>query len=145
MSTCSARLAREGPAIVDSEYLVFYRGWTSNSTKSQNTSRYAFQRQNGKTIRGYLCFRLLAVLVLRNTYNTRNADRLYFINTTVRITEVIHPAGILRQGFTCIARPGQQTIEYAYWYVNRFGYCMSIPIDTFDRCANLSIDTYCLD
>ena len=43
-----------------------------------------------------------------------------------------------------VTHPGQQPIEYAYWYVNRLGYCISIPIDTFDRCENLSIDTYCL-
>ena len=29
-------------------------------------------------------------------------------------------------------------------YVKILGYCMSIPIDTFDRFANLSIDAYCL-
>ena len=47
------------------------------------------------------------VLVLHNTHNTKNADRLYFINTIVRITVVIHPAGIPLDGFTCIAHPGQ--------------------------------------
>ena len=43
------------------------------------------------------------VLVLHNTYNKKDADRLYFINATVRITVALHPAGILLQGFTCIA------------------------------------------
>ena len=27
----------------------------------------------------------------------------------------------------------------------RLGYCISIPVDTFDRCVNSSIDTHCLD
>ena len=86
MSTYSVRPAREGPAIVDSKYPVFYRRWTSNSTKSQNTSRDAVQRQNDQMTRGYLCWRILVftlfysdvVLVPHNAYNKKNADMLYF-------------------------------------------------------------------
>ena len=68
------------------------------------------------------------------------------MNTTVCITVAPHPAGILLQGFTCIAsHPGQWAIEYAYWCVDRLGYYVSILIDPFDRYANLAIDTYCVD
>ena len=49
----------------------------------------------------------------------------------------------IESGF--LSHPGQKPIEYAYWYVNRLGYCISITLDTFNRYANLSIDTYCLD
>ena len=50
-------------------------------------------------------------IVLQYSYFTiqiiiKNANKLYFRTTTVRITVVLHPAGMLLQVFTCI-HPGQ--------------------------------------
>ena len=60
-------------------------------------------------------------------------------NVTHRLTD------LLNSGTLYTPHPGQKPIEYAYWFVNRLGYCTSIPIDTSDRYANTSIDTDCLD
>ena len=45
--------------VVATAAVSFYRGWTSNSTKSQSASRDAFSTTNDKMMRGYLCLRIL--------------------------------------------------------------------------------------
>ena len=153
MSRYSVRPAREGPVIVDSNTWYFLEGGLRLYQKPKHIARCCSTTKWCKDESLPLLanisihtIRSAVVLVLHNTYDSKNADRLYFVTgTTVRITAVLHPAGVLLQGFTCIAHPGQSAIEYAYWYFNRLGYCTWIPIDTFDRYANLSIDAYCFD
>ena len=49
------------------------------------------------------------VLVLHNTYNKKNVDRLYFVTcTTVRITTVLHPAGVV---YCCKGLLVQHTLD----------------------------------